>query len=424
MLDLKFIVENPDLVKAGCAKKRKDIDIDKIIELDSERRSMITEIDELRNRQNEVSKEIPQKSEDEQQSLLSEMKELKEKLKIKEQALDDLVEMLDDLVIQVPNPPFPEVPEGTDDQDNQIERTFSKPRKFKFEPRDHLSIGKELDILDMEKAAESSGARFYYVKNDLVMLEFALIQYALSKITSKGFKPVLPPALVREHAMTGTGFFPADKNEVYSVNPDEDDLFLIGTSEVPLCMLHYNEILNAEDLPIRYCAFSPCFRREAGSYGKDTHGIIRVHQFDKIEMFSFCHPDKAREEHNLIVEIEEDIVKGLELPYQVVNVCGGDLGDPAAIKYDIEAWIPTQGKFREITSASNTTNYQARRSKIRYKTEEGKKEYIHTLNGTGIAMPRMFVAILENYQNEDGTVTIPEALRAYMGGKDRIKKSK
>jgi seryl-tRNA synthetase len=423
MLDLKFIVENPDLVKAGCVKKRKDIDIDRIIKLDSERRSMITEIDELRNRQNEVSKEIPQKSEDEKQTLLTEMKELKEKLKIKEQALDDLVEMLDNLVIQVPNPPFPEVPGGSDDEDNQIERTFSEPRKFDFEPRDHLTIGKDLDILDMEKAAESSGTRFYYVKNDLVMLEFALIQYALSKIIAKGFKPVLPPALVREHAMVGTGFFPADKNEIYSVNPDEDDLFLIGTSEVPLCMLHYNEILEADDLPLRYVAFSPCFRREAGSYGKDTHGIIRVHQFDKIEMFSFCHPDKSREEHDLILEIEEDIVKGLELPYQVVNVCGGDLGDPAAIKYDIEAWIPTQGRFREITSASNTTNYQARRSKIRFKDSDGKKDYIHTLNGTGIAMPRMFVAILENYQNEDGSVTIPEVLRPYMGGKEKMEKS-
>lgn len=423
MLDLKFIVENPDLVKAGCVKKRKDIDIDRIIKLDSERRSMITEIDELRNRQNEVSKEIPQKSEDEKQTLLTEMKELKEKLKIKEQALDDLVEMLDNLVIQVPNPPFPEVPEGSDDEDNQIERTFSEPREFDFEPRDHLTIGKDLDILDMEKAAESSGTRFYYVKNDLVMLEFALIQYALSKITAKGFKPVLPPALVREHAMVGTGFFPADKNEIYSVNPDEDDLFLIGTSEVPLCMLHYDEILETDDLPLRYVAFSPCFRREAGSYGKDTHGIIRVHQFDKIEMFSFCHPDKSREEHDLILEIEEDIVKGLELPYQVVNVCGGDLGDPAAIKYDIEAWIPTQGRFREITSASNTTNYQARRSKIRFKDSDGKKDYIHTLNGTGIAMPRMFVAILENYQNEDGSVNVPEVLRPYMGGKEKMEKS-
>lgn len=424
MLDLKFIAENPELVKAGCLKKRKDIDIDKIIQLDTERRTLIADADALRTRQNEVSKEIPQKSDKEKEQLLAEMKELKENLKIKEQELEDLVEVLDELVIKVPNPPFDEVPEGMDDQDNKIERTFGEPRKFKFEPRDHITLGKELDILDMEKAAESSGARFYYVKNDLVMLEFALIQYALSKITAKGFKPILPPALVREHAMVGTGFFPADKNEIYNVNPEDDNLFLIGTSEVPLCMLHYDEILEADKLPLRYVAFSPCFRREAGSYGKDTHGIIRVHQFDKIEMFSFCNPEKSREEHALIVEIEEEIVQGLKIPYQLVNVCGGDLGDPAAIKYDIEAWIPTQGKFREITSASNTTNYQARRSKIRFKDAEGNKEYIHTLNGTGIAMPRMFVAILENYQNEDGSVTIPEVLRPYMGGKEKIIKTK
>ncbi|MFC1647800.1 serine--tRNA ligase [Patescibacteria group bacterium] len=422
MLDLKFISENPNLVKAGCLKKRKDVDIDRIVKLDSERRTLIADVDELRTHQNEVSKQIPQKSDKEKEELFAEMKQLKENLKIKEQELEDLVEILDALVIQVPNPPFDEVPEGEDDEDNKIERTWGKPRKFEFEPRDHISIGKDLDILDMEKAAEASGARFYYVKNDLVLLEFALIQYALSKITAKGFKPILPPALVREHAMEGTGFFPADKNEIYTVNSDDDNLFLIGTSEVPLCMLHYDEILEEADLPIRYCAFSPCFRREAGSYGKDTHGIIRVHQFDKIEMFSFCHPDKSKEEHALIVEIEEDIVQGLELPYQVVNVCGGDLGDPAAIKYDLEAWIPTQGKYREITSASNTTNYQARRSKIRYKNADGKKEYIYTLNGTGIAMPRMFVAILENYQNKDGSVTIPEVLRPYMGGKEKIEK--
>ena len=352
------------------------------------------------------------------------MKTLKENLKIKAQELEDLVEVLDALVLQVPNPPFDEVPEGKDDEDNKIERTFSEPTKFDFDPRDHMALAKDLDLLDMEKAAEASGARFYYVKNDLVLMEFALIQYALSIITAKGFKPILPPALVREHAMVGTGFFPADKNEIYSVNPEDDNLFLIGTSEVPLCMLHYDEILKSEDLPLRYVAFSPCFRREAGSYGKDTAGIIRVHQFDKMEMFSFSDPDKSKDEHALIVELEEEIVQGLEIPYQLVNVCGGDLGDPAAIKYDIEAWVPTQGKYREITSASNTTNYQARRSKIRYKNADGKKDYIHTINGTGIAMARMFVAILENYQNKDGSVTIPEVLRGYMGGKAKIEKAK
>lgn len=420
MLDLKFIVENLELVKRGAEKKRIPVDLDRIVQLDGERRSIIMEVEALRAKQNSVSKEIPQKQGDEKQTLLDEMKTLKEDLKIKEQALDDLQEVLDVLVLDVPNPPFDEVPDGIDEEDNVVVNTFMEPTKFDFEPKDHIELGKSLNILELEKAAEASGARFYYVKNDLVLLEFALIQYALSKIIPKGFQPILPPALVREKAMVGTGFFPADKNEIYSVNPGEDDLYLIGTAEVPLCMLHYDEILDEKDLPLRYVGFSPCFRREAGSYGKDTAGIIRVHQFDKIEMFVFAHPDRAKKEHQLIADLEEDIVQGLEIPYQKVNICGGDLGAPAAQKFDIEAWIPTQEKYREITSCSNTTDFQARRSRIRFKNSEGKKQHVYTLNGTGIAMPRMFVAILENYQNKDGSVTIPEVLRPYMGGKVSI----
>jgi len=312
------------------------------------------------------------------------------------------------------------VPEGKGEEDNVVIEKFMEPTKFDFEPKDHIELGKSLDLLELDKAAEMSGARFYYVKNDLVLLEFALIQYALSKIIPKGFSPILPPVLVHEQAMIGTGFFPADKNEIYSVNPGEDDLFLIGTAEVPLCMLHYDEIIDEKKLPLRYVGFSPCFRREAGSYGKDTAGIIRVHQFDKIEMFIFAHPDKAKEEHQLIIKIEDEIVQGLKIPYQRINICGGDLGAPAAQKFDIEAWIPTQGKYREITSCSNTTDFQARRSKIRFKDSKGNKKHVYTLNGTAIAMARMFVAILENYQNKDGSVTIPEVLRPYMGGKERI----
>lgn len=422
MLDIKFIVENKTLVKQGAEKKNISVDLDKIIALDSERRSILTEVEALRAKQNSVSKEIPQKQGDEKQTLLSEMKTLKDKLKIKEQALEDLQEVLDVLVLEVPNPPFDEVPNGKGEGDNVVVDTFLEPTKFDFEPKDHIELGKSLDLLELEKAAETSGARFYYVKNDLVLLEFALIQYVLSKLLPKGFSPILPPALVREKAMIGTGFFPADKNEIYSVNPGEDNLYLIGTAEVPLCMLHYNEIIDEKDLPLRYVGFSPCFRREAGSYGKDTAGIIRVHQFDKIEMFTFAHPDKAKEEHQLIIDLEEEIVQGLEIPYQKVSVCGGDLGAPAAQKFDLEAWIPTQGKYREITSCSNTTDFQSRRSKIRFKDADGKKRHVYTLNGTGVAMPRMFVAILENNQNKDGSVTIPEVLRPYMGGKVAIEK--
>ena len=319
MLDVKFIAENKAIVQEGADKKNIPVDLDKIISLDSERRLILTEVEALRAKQNSVSKEIPQKHGEEKDSLLSEMKSLKENLKIKEQSLEDLQEVLDKLLLQVPNPPFKEVPNGKGEEDNVVVDTFLEPTKFDFEPKDHIELGKNLDLLELEKAAETSGARFYYVKNDLVLLEFALIQYTLSKILPKGFSPILPPALVREQAMTGTGFFPADKNEIYSVNPGEDDLYLIGTAEVPLCMLHHNEIIDEKNLPLRYVGFSPCFRREAGSYGKDTAGIIRVHQFDKIEMFTFSHPDKAKEEHQLIIDLEEEIVQGLEIPYQKVT---------------------------------------------------------------------------------------------------------
>lgn len=422
-MDLSFITENPDLIKEGVKKKKtEDVDIDRILKMDSERRSLIQEIDSLRERQNTVSKEIPKVKAEEKEKLLKEMRELKENLQMKEQELDDLVEILNEIVLKVPNPPLVDVPEGVDENDNKVIKTYLEPTSFKFKPKDHVEIGKDLDLLDLEKAAEVSGTRFYYVKNDLVLLEFALIQYAFSKIIPKGFSPVIPPALVRHKAMFGTGFFPAEMNEIYSVNPDEDNLYIIGTGEVPLCMLHYNEIIDEEKLPLRYTAFSPCFRREAGSYGKDTHGIIRVHQFDKIEMYSFVHPDKADEEHELLVSIEEEIMQGLNIPYQMVLCCTGELGAPAAKKIDIEGWIPTQGKYRELTSCSNTTDFQSRRSKIRYRKEVGNNEYLYTLNGTGIAMARMFVAILENNQNKDGSVTIPEVLRPYMGGKEFIKK--
>lgn len=417
MLDIKFIVENQALVKEGADRKNIKVDIDKIIALEGERKNILIEVENLRAKQNTVSKEIPNKKGDEKQTLLYEMKSLKDNLKIKEQELEDLQEELDELILYVPNPPFDEVPVGKGDEDNVVINTFMEPTKFDFEPKDHIELGKFLNILELDKAAEMSGSRFYYVKNDLVMLEFALIQYAMSKLIPKGFQPILPPVLVKEHAMVGTGFFPADKNEIYSVNPGEDNLFLIGTAEVALCMLHHDEILDAEKLPLRYVGFSPCFRREAGSYGKDTAGIIRVHQFDKIEMFIFAHPDKAKEEHQLILNMEEEIVQGLKIPYQKINICGGDLGAPAAQKFDLEAWIPTQGKYREITSCSNTTDFQARRSKVRFKDSDGNKKFVYTLNGTAIAMPRMFVAILENYQNKDGSVTIPEVLRPYMGGK-------
>jgi seryl-tRNA synthetase len=421
MIDLKALIENPETVKKALQKKHFKSDIDALIKLDAEKRKLMHESESLKAAQNKISKEIPQAKGAEKEKLLAESKEAKERLKQLEPKLTELEIELEAMLLTVPNPPLPSVPEGRDETENKVIKTVGKKPHFDFDPLDHIAIGKNLDLIDMETAGEMSGTRFYYLKNDLVMLEMALVQFVMQKLVSKGFKPILPPLLVKEKAMIATGFFPADRNEIYHVNPEDDDLYLIGTSEVPLCMLHANQILEAEKLPLRYVGFSTCFRREAGSYGKDTHGIIRVHQFDKIEMFSFCHPSKSEEEHELILSIEEEIMQELGFNYQVLNICGGDLGAPAAKKYDIEAWIPTQGKFRELTSCSNCTDFQARRAGIRYK-EGGEKHFVHTLNGTAVAMARTLVAILENYQQKNGTVEIPDVLRGYMGGKSHMTK--
>ncbi len=425
MLDIKFIIENPGLIKQGAAKKRIKVEVDKIVKLYEERNEKLQEIEALRARQNVVSKEIPNSGKKE--ALLKEMGTVKTQIKSLEPQIQKLEEQIDELAQNVPNPPHDSVPEGEDEEDNEVVTTHGKKPKFDYDPKDHIKLGKDLDIIDIERGTRTSGARFYYLKNEAVLLEFALVQHIIHKLTSKGFSPIIPPVLVKEEAMYATGFFPADRNEIYHVNPSHeknpegDDLFLVGTSEVPLNMLHASEILDKEKLPMRYCGFSTCFRREAGSYGKDTAGIIRVHQFDKVEMFSFCHPDKSGEEHELIREIEEEIMQELGFHYQVVNICGGDLGAPAAKKYDIEVWIPTQNKFRELTSCSNCTDFQSRRSQIRFKSEKGNT-YTHTLNGTAIAIARTLVAILENNQQKDGTVKIPEILQPYMGGRTKIEK--
>ncbi len=413
MLDLKFIVENAKEVQENADKKNFKVDVSKVVELDVKRRELLTKMEETRAAQKKLGKDQ-----------IDEAKKLKAEVQALEPEVEKVTKELMTLAAQIPNMLLFSTPAGKDASENVVVRKVGEPRKFDFTPLDHTELGKSLDILELEKAADMSGARFYYLKNEGALLEFALIQFVISKLVSKGFSPVIPPVLVKENAMYATGFFPADKNEIYSVNPGEDELFLVGTAEVPLTMLHANEVVNVADKPLRYCGFSTCFRREAGSYGKDTKGIIRVHQFDKVEMFSFCDPATSEKEHEFLVSIEEEIVQELGFAYQVVNICSGDLGAPAAKKYDIEAWIPTQECYREITSCSNCTTYQARRAGIKYPIVEGsntgKKEFIHTLNGTACAMPRMIVSILENNQNPDGSVTIPDVLRPYMGGKDKI----
>jgi len=429
MLDVKFITEDPAKFKKGISKKHFDgSSVDELVKLNEKRKKNLLRIEELRAKQNQVSKEIPTAKDKEKEKLLKEMSEVKEEVKKLEPEIEKIEKEIDELAIKFPNPTLDSVPEGEGEQDNKTERVVGKQPKFDFEVKDHAALGKELDIIDIERGVRASGARFYYLKGAAALMEFALIQHVIHKLNGKGFTPVVPPVLVKEEAMFATGFFPADRNQIYHVNPkseanpEGDDLFLVGTSEVPLTMLHYTEILEDKKLPIKYCGFSSCFRREAGAYGKDTAGIIRVHQFDKIEMFIFCKPEESEKAHELILATEEEIMQDLGFHYRVVNICGGDLGAPAAKKYDIEVWIPSQNTFRELTSCSNCTDFQARRSKIRYKAD-GKNEYVHTLNGTACAVGRTLVAIFENYQNADGSITIPKVLQPYMGGMTKIEKS-
>jgi seryl-tRNA synthetase len=313
------------------------------------------------------------------------------------------------------------VPIGTTDADNVEIKKWGSPTEFDFDIEDHVDIGERLGIIDIERAAKVSGSRFAYLKGQAVMLEFALVQWALGRLSQEGFTPVIPPVLVRESALFGTGFFPGAREQVYAVGVDDgaklesDELFLAATAEIPLAAMFADEILDADELPRRFAGFSTCFRREAGTYGKDTRGIFRVHQFDKVEMFSFAHPEKSWEEHELLLATEESLVQALGIPYRVVNVCTGDLGDPAAKKYDIEAWFPGQDAYREITSCSNTTDYQARRLKIRFRDGGGPTEVAHTLNGTAFAVGRTLIAILENNQRADGSVTVPDPLQSFLG---------
>ncbi len=425
MQDVKHIIENPEKFIEGAKNKNANVDIKKLVELYEKRNKLMQDLESLRARQNEVSKEITLLSGKEKDALLEEMKKTKETSKDLAPQIEELEKEIDEIAIRIPNPTLTSTPHGKDESESVVVKTHGNKPQFDFEPLDHIALGKSLDIIDIERGTRTSGARFYYLKGDAAFLEFALLQYVMNKLAQKGFTPVIPPVLVKEEAMYATGFFPADRNEIYSVNPGEDNLFLVGTSEVPLTMLHATEILETEKLPIRYAGFSTCFRREAGSYGKDTTGIIRVHQFDKIEMFSFCDPEKSETEHELIRETEEEIMQELGFHYQVLNICDGDLGYPAAKKYDIEVWIPTQEKFRELTSCSNCTDFQARRSKIKHKNSKdktGKNEYVHTLNGTAMASARTIVAIIENYQTKEGNITIPEVLRPYMGGRTEITK--
>ena len=412
MIDIKFLRDNPDVVRASQKGRGEDTTIvDKVLVSDEARRLAITEFEALRAEQNTLSKAVAGAKGEEKQTLLERGKTLATQVKEADNKRAECESVTKELIMQLSNILDPAAPIGKEEDFVVIEHVGT-PRIFDFEAKDHIELGKLLGAIDTERGAKVAGSRSYYLTGSGAMLEFALVNYAIASALKAGFIPVIPPVLVNPSAMEGTGFLGQASENVYHL--EKDDLYLVGTSEVPLAAFHMDEILPVEKLPIRYAGYSSCFRREAGTYGKDTRGIIRVHQFDKVEMFSFCHPDQAQEEHRRLLQWEKELLDAMEIPYRVIDVASGDLGSSANRKFDIEAWIPTQMAYREVTSTSNCTEFQARRLNIRYKDENGTKA-VATLNGTLVAIPRMIVAILENHQNPDGTVNIPKALQPFLG---------
>ena len=419
MLDLKAIREDPKPARRALARRSPELasDLDRLLEVDRERRRQTTEVEDLRAEQNRASRAIGSAEGGDRDRLIEEVRRVSDRLKELEPALLAVEEELRSLLDRLPNPPHGSVPEGETEEDNEILREVGRRPSFPFEPRDHVDLGEALGILDLERGARLSGTRFAYLLDGAVMVQFALVRYCLDRLHAKGFVPVVPPVLVREEAMFGTGFLPTDEANIYVTRDDE--LYLAGTSEVPLAGFHQGEILEPGGLPLRLVGYSTCFRREAGAYGKDTRGIFRVHQFDKVEMFSYTMPDASWEEHEFLLSCEEEIARGLGLPYRVVNVCTGDLGASAAKKYDIEGWLPGQQRYRELTSCSNCTDYQARRLGTRVRLPEANQP-VHTLNGTACAVGRMLIALLENHQQEDGSVRVPDVLHPYLPEERRV----
>jgi seryl-tRNA synthetase len=413
LLDLKLIRDDPDAARAALARRGPDqaAAVDRLLELDARRRSLVTEVDGLRAEQKRRGKEVAQAPPERRAEVLAGLKELAGSLDQVAARLREADAELHDLLARVPNLPDPSVPAGGEEDSVELRRVGTV-RTLDFQPRDHLELGELLGAIDTARAAKVSGARFGYLTGPGAMLELALVRFAMERLASAGFVPMIPPVLVRREAMYGTGFLPTDEQQIFRTA--DDDLYLAGTSEVPLVSYHADEILDPGTLPRRYVGFSTCFRREAGSYGKDTRGIFRVHQFDKVEMVSFVLPEASTEEHELLLAREEEILGALEIPYRVVNIAAGDLGGSAAKKYDCEAWIPSQGTWRELTSTSNCTDYQARRIACRVR-EPGGNRPVHTLNGTAIAVGRTIIALLENHQQADGSVRVPAALQSYLG---------
>jgi seryl-tRNA synthetase len=421
MVDLKLIREQPDAFKAALRKKRADPHlVDRVLEADRRRRELVQHVEALRAAQNRASQEIPRLKGSNREERISEMKQIAAQAKALEPALQEADAALDALLRQVPNPPHPSVPEGGPD-DAVTVRVVGTPPQFDFTPRDHVDLSASLDLLDLERGAKVSGSRSYFLRRDGALLQLALIRYAVDALVAEAFIPMIPPVLVRRENIIGMmGGNALDAQIVYGI--EGEDIALAGTSEMALGSMLAGEVINEADLPIRLCGISTCFRREAGAHGKDTRGIFRVHQFDKVEMFSFCHPARSWEEHEYLLTLEERLWRALGLPYRVVDIAAGDLGDPAARKYDIETWMPGRNAYAETQSCSNCTDFQARNLNVRFRRQGGGGvEFVHTLNGTAVAATRGIIAVLENFQQADGSIRIPAPLVPYLGGRTELR---
>jgi seryl-tRNA synthetase len=418
MLDIKRLRDDPEPYRAGLARRGLPERVDELLGADASRRDLTARVEELRAAQNKASKEIGAAQGDDKQRLIAEVASVSAELKALEPQLADAETTLSGLLASTPNLPDDSSPDGGEDDAVEIRRNHGEPPAFDFEVRDHVALGELLGVLDVDRGARTSGTRFVYLLGDIVLLQFALVRNAMDILTQEDFTPVIPPVLVREEAMYGTGFLPGDEAQIYKTA--EDELYMVGTAEVPLAALHMGEIIDESRLPLRYAGYSTCFRREAGSYGKDLGGMFRVHQFDKVEMFVFTTPESSWEVHDFLLSVEEKILGKLEIPYRIVNIAVGDLGAPAAKKYDIEGWLPGQQRYRELTSCSNTTDYQARRLQTRVRRADGSLETLHTLNGTATAIGRTLIAILENHQRADGSVEVPEHLWQYLPERARV----
>ena len=421
MLDIKLIRQNPELVKEGCRKKQVKVDIDRLLEIDKKRRELMLALEDIRAQKNKANDEIKQiHDKSEREVVILKMRELDNGNDRLEAEFKEVDAEFQGLMGLIPNPPAPDVHEGKDDSENKVIRKWGKLPEFDFEPKSHFELGESLDIIDTKRAGKVSGSRFGYLKNEMAKLELAMINFAVDLLSKEGFVPVIPPVMISLDSMKGMGYLEHGGEENMYVL-DKDNLVLVGTSEQSIGPMHKDEIFEEKGLPKRYLGISTCFRREAGSYGKDTKGILRVHQFNKVEMFSFAKPKDSDKEHEYLLSLEEKLMQALKLPYQVVKMCTGDLGMPAARKYDIEVWLPSENRYRETHSTSTCTDFQARRLNIRLRKKDGELEFVHMLNGTAFS-ERPLLAILENYQQKNGSVKVPEVLQKYTGFKEITKK--